>query len=84
MKPKVALIPPPYLPVPAVKGGAVGNLVQTIVEENELLNKLNLEDRLISSIKELRLGSEIDYTEVNKRLQEYINQSKTFIQDCLK
>jgi spore coat protein SA len=35
MKPKICLIPPYKLPVPAVKGGAVETLVQIFAEENE-------------------------------------------------
>jgi hypothetical protein len=42
MKPQIALVLPPYLPVPAVKGGAVETLAQFLVEENEKLREAEL------------------------------------------
>ena len=39
---KVFLIPPPELPIPAVKGGAVETLVTHLLEENEVQGKLEL------------------------------------------
>lgn len=42
MKKTVFLIPPPGLPVPAVKGGAVETLLTHLIEENEKQGQLNL------------------------------------------
>lgn len=39
---KVFLIPPPALPVPAVRGGAVETLLEHLIEENERLGLLEL------------------------------------------
>lgn len=39
---KVFLIPPPALPLPAVKGGAVETLITHLLEENEAQGKLEL------------------------------------------
>ncbi|MBQ5754335.1 MAG: glycosyltransferase family 4 protein [Oscillospiraceae bacterium] len=39
---KIFLVPPPALPVPAVKGGAVETLITHLVEENELQQKAEL------------------------------------------
>lgn len=40
--PRVLLIPPPELPVPAVQGGAVETLVSHLIRENEREGKLDL------------------------------------------
>ena len=39
---KVFLVPPPELPVPAVKGGAVETLLEHLIFENEKQGKLEL------------------------------------------
>ena len=39
---KVAIITSGYLPVPASKGGAVENLIQNILDENEKNEKLQI------------------------------------------
>lgn len=39
---KVLIITPCVLPIPAVKGGAVLNLVETLIKENECVGELNL------------------------------------------
>ncbi|MDD4850698.1 MAG: glycosyltransferase family 4 protein [Gemmiger sp.] len=39
-KPKILLIPPPELPVPAVRGGAVETLITHLIRENERQQKL--------------------------------------------
>lgn len=41
-RPSVLLIPPPELPVPAVRGGAVETLVTHLIRENETHGKLEL------------------------------------------
>ncbi len=41
-KPRILLIPPPELPVPAVQGGAVETLVTHLIRENERAGKLDL------------------------------------------
>lgn len=41
--PRVFLLPPPGLPVPAVKGGAVETLITHLIEENERQGLLRLE-----------------------------------------
>lgn len=40
---KVAIITTGYLPVPASKGGAVESIVDNIIKENEIFNKMQLE-----------------------------------------
>lgn len=40
--PRILLIPPPELPVPAVQGGAVETLVTHLIRENERAGKLDL------------------------------------------
>lgn len=40
---KIAIITPGFLPVPAVKGGAVENLIQFIVDENEIREDFDIE-----------------------------------------
>jgi spore coat protein SA len=47
MKPKICLVPPWHLPVPAVKGGAVETLVQMLLDENEAEQRI---DFLVISI----------------------------------
>jgi spore coat protein SA len=42
MKTKICLIPPPFLPIPAIKGGAVESLIQFLVEENEKKHAIDL------------------------------------------
>jgi spore coat protein SA len=42
VKPKICLIVPNILPVPAVKGGAIEHLMQIIAEENEIEQKARL------------------------------------------
>jgi len=39
---RVCIISAGYFPVPAVKGGAVENIIENIINENELYNKLDL------------------------------------------
>ena len=41
-KPRILLVPPPELPVPAVQGGAVETLVTHLIRENERAGKLDL------------------------------------------
>ena len=41
-RPKVLLIPPPELPVPAVQGGAVEMLLTHLIRENERQGRLEL------------------------------------------
>ena len=41
--PRVFLLPPPDLPVPAVEGGAVETLITHLIEENERHGLLRLE-----------------------------------------
>lgn len=41
-KPRVLLVPPPDLPVPAVQGGAVETLVTHLIRENERQGRLDL------------------------------------------
>ena len=41
-RPKVLLIPPPELPVPAVQGGAVETLLTHLIRENERQGRLEL------------------------------------------
>ena len=41
-RPRVLLIPPPELPVPAVQGGAVETLVTHLIQENERSGQLDL------------------------------------------
>ena len=41
-KPKLFLIPPPGLPVPATKGGAVESLITHLIQENEAQQRLDL------------------------------------------
>ena len=40
---KVAVITSGFLPVPAVKGGAVENLIVNLLKENEKKNKIKFE-----------------------------------------
>ena len=42
MHKKIAIILPSYLPVPAVKGGAIESTIELIVKENEKFNELSL------------------------------------------
>lgn len=42
MKQRVAIIIPPILPVPAVKGGAVEDLVNLLIDENEIQGRVDL------------------------------------------
>ena len=39
---KIFLIPPPALPIPAVRGGAVETLISHLIEENERQAKAEL------------------------------------------
>ena len=39
---KVLIISSSKLPVPAVKGGAVPNLIESLIKENEIEDRLNL------------------------------------------
>ena len=41
-RPRVLLIPPPDLPVPAVQGGAVETLLTHLIRENEKQGRLDL------------------------------------------
>ena len=41
-KPKILLVPPPELPIPAVRGGAVETLITHLINENERQGKLEL------------------------------------------
>lgn len=41
-KPKLFLIPPPGLPVPATRGGAVESLITQLIRENEVQQRLDL------------------------------------------
>ena len=41
-KPRILLVPPPELPVPAVQGGAVETLVTHLIRENKREGKLDL------------------------------------------
>ena len=41
-RPRVLLVPPPELPVPAVQGGAVETLVTHLIQENERQGRLDL------------------------------------------
>lgn len=41
-KPRILLIPPPELPIPAVQGGAVETLVTHLIRENERQGRLDL------------------------------------------
>lgn len=41
-KPRLFLIPPPGLPVPATKGGAVESLITQLIQENEVQQRLDL------------------------------------------
>lgn len=41
-KPKLFLIPPPDLPVPATRGGAVESLITHLIQENEIQQRLDL------------------------------------------
>ena len=41
-RPRVLLVPPPALPVPAVQGGAVETLVTRLLRENERCGQLDL------------------------------------------
>ena len=41
-RPRVLLVPPPDLPVPAVQGGAVETLLTHLIRENERQGKLEL------------------------------------------
>ena len=41
-RPRVLLIPPADLPVPAVRGGAVETLITHLIRENERQGKLDL------------------------------------------
>ena len=41
-KPRILLVPPPELPVPAVQGGAVETLVTHLIRENERRGCLDL------------------------------------------
>ena len=41
-RPRVLLVPPPDLPVPAVQGGAVETLLTHLIRENERQGKLDL------------------------------------------
>ncbi len=41
-RPRILLVPPPELPVPAVQGGAVETLLTHLIEENERQGRLDL------------------------------------------
>ena len=41
-KPRILLVPPPELPVPAVQGGAVETLLTHLIRENEKKGRLDL------------------------------------------
>ena len=41
-RPRVLLVPPPDLPVPAVQGGAVETLLTHLIRENEKQGQLDL------------------------------------------
>ena len=39
---KICIIPPQKLPVPAVRGGAVEGLLDLLINENEIENKMDI------------------------------------------
>ncbi|GHU05148.1 hypothetical protein FACS1894147_11030 [Spirochaetia bacterium] len=55
----------------------------SIIRQRDLLKRLHLESRIIDSYDCLNNCMPIDYTEVNKRLSAYIEESKTFLLHAL-
>ena len=80
---KIAIISAGVLPVPPVKGGAVENLVDFILSENELENKLeitvfSINDDAAADIAIRYKNCSFEYINVNKTLAKiYKSTSKT-------
>lgn len=60
---KIAIITPGFSPVPAVKGGAIENLIQMILNENEKKNKLEID--LLGVYDEKAFQESIKYKNTN-------------------
>jgi spore coat protein SA len=62
MKPIIALVSPPYLPVPAVKGGAVETLIEILAEENELSKEVFLIIFSVYNRESERIAKKFEYS----------------------
>lgn len=62
MKEKITMITSGYFPVPPVKGGAVENLVASLVEQNEIFKEIDLEIISVDDTEARRVASEYQET----------------------
>ena len=62
---KVAIITSGYLPVPASKGGAVENIVENFIIENEIEKKVNFEIFSIYDENAENISKKYQYTNFN-------------------
>ena len=59
---RVAIIPPGVFPVPPTKGGAVENLIQNLIEENEEYKKMSLNIFSIGESKAIKISKNFKET----------------------